>query len=117
LAGRLGAEHLILWFRGSGGILAAGALPQFGRRLKGRSWGTRRRGHESFKAVRMIGGTGSASGAATLAAILLTGQFVQPEGRASIFVNLPLLQVSCLTPKLEKAGTSFFPHSHLPTVE
>jgi hypothetical protein len=49
------------------------SLAQFGRRLKGRSLRTRRRGHESFKAICKIGDTGSASGAVTLS-IWLTGQ-------------------------------------------
>jgi hypothetical protein len=65
LTGRRRAEHSILWFSGSGALLAAGSLPQFGRRLKGRSGRTRRRGHRSSKAIRKIGDTGSASGAVT----------------------------------------------------
>jgi len=44
-----------------------GSLPQFGCHLKGRSGRTRRSGHRSFKAIRKIGGTGSASVAVMLA--------------------------------------------------
>ena len=50
-----------------------GSLPRFGRRLEGRSERTRRRGRGLFKAIRKIGGTGSASGAVPLATIWAVG--------------------------------------------
>jgi hypothetical protein len=59
------------WVRGALG--GGGSLPQFGRRLKRRSGLTWRHGHESFKAIRKFAGTGSASGAVTLASIWLAG--------------------------------------------
>ena len=74
LAGRLGAEHPILRLFGSwvwGRSWRRGSLPQFGRKLKERSGRTRRRGCRSFKAIRMIGGTESSSGAVTLASTWL----------------------------------------------
>jgi len=49
-------DCLVRWFGGRS--WRRGSLPQFGRRLKGRSGRTRRRGHRSFKAIRKNGGTG-----------------------------------------------------------
>lgn len=51
-----------------------GSLPQFGRRLKGRSGRTRRGGYGSIKAIRKTGGCSkSARVAITLRSILLAG--------------------------------------------
>jgi len=51
LAGRHGAKHWIFWFlcSGLGRSWRRGSLPQFERRLKGRSGRTRRRGRGSVK--------------------------------------------------------------------
>jgi hypothetical protein len=66
------------WLRGS--------RSQFGRWLKGRSGRTRRRGHESFKAIRKIGGTGSASVAFPLASTWLAGHSALMQ-RADLLVS------------------------------
>jgi hypothetical protein len=73
-------------------------LPQYGRRLKGRSERTRRRGHESFKAIRKIAGTGIASVAVMLASIWLAGQLAtwgRVEGGFAFFApaNLSVLAI------------------------
>ena len=76
LAGRHGAEHWILRLCGSlvlGRFWRRGSLPQPGRRLKRGSGRTRQRGHRSFKAIRKISGTESASGTVPLASIWLAG--------------------------------------------
>jgi hypothetical protein len=67
-----------------------GSLPQYGRRLKGRAGLTRRRGHGSPKAIRMNGGRGNASRAATLASIWIAehpcnlGGLIATEGMACL---------------------------------
>jgi len=84
LAGRHGAGQSIRWFLGLGRLWRRGSLSQLGGRLKGRSERTRRRGNSSFKAVRMIGGTESASRAVTLASKWQAGNSCNLSARIEV---------------------------------
>jgi hypothetical protein len=63
LAGRHGAEHSILWFRGLGSLLAAGFAASVRTPVEGKIGTHTAAWTSTLKAIREIGGTKSASGA------------------------------------------------------
>jgi len=65
LTGRHGAEHWILWFLGSGALMAAGFSDSVWTPVEGKIGADTAAGHKSFKAIRRNGGTGRAKGAVT----------------------------------------------------
>jgi hypothetical protein len=85
LAGRHGAGQSIRWFLGLGHFWRRGSLSQLGRRLKGRSERTRRRGHESFKAIRKFCGTGKRQWSGHAGLHMDCGASVQPGGALDEF--------------------------------